>query len=136
MPEEMIEVKIENLIGPSLDWAVAEAEGIPNRTFSEKRFALFGSLAIPIGNAENGYAPSACWHCGGPLIKKHHVNLHSPQHSDDVWVAWVNIRGNDFAQGADQPLVAVCRAIVSAKLGDVVSVPAELIQTAPGTCAA
>ena len=135
----MIEVKTAELTGPVLDWAVGIVVygkvyvypdgGLcpPEGTISLNEDD--GTLWTNIGEFHHGdqWTPSTDWDQGGPMIASHQVNLHSPQTSDDCWAAWVTIRGKDFCQGGWQPLVAACRAIVAAKLGDVVSVPAELI---------
>lgn len=125
----MIEVKTADLIGPALDWAVAQIERIPTHKFREKTFALFGSLAIPLGDAENGYSPSTCWHCGGPLIEKYATKLeHWPtETTPNKSNARIAIAGSVYWESGPSPLAAVCRAIVRAKLGDVISVPAELV---------
>ncbi len=120
----MIEVKTADLIGPALDWALAKAEDMRQHTPADLKYTYWYAGERCIGTH---WSPSTNWSQGGPLIASHQVNLHSPQTSDDCWAAWVTIRGKDFCQGGWQPLVAACRAIVAAKLGDVVSVPTELI---------
>lgn len=113
---QMIDVKAADLTGLALDWAVAKVEGVSTHKFQEKTFALFGSLAIPLGNAENGYTPSSCWHCGGPLLAKHFRIVTGMVPSLDMW--------------PDEPaelLPWVMRKIVEFELGEEVSVPAELV---------
>lgn len=132
---QLIEVKIAELIGPALDWAVAKVEGInsmmlPIRDDSNKEpFALFGSMAFPIGQRDDqqNYSPSTCWHCGGPLIEKYALAfmVNSWPDTDTKWIA-VDHERESCEQGSSH-LIAACRAIVAAKLGDVVSVPAELV---------
>ncbi|WAK44826.1 hypothetical protein [Pseudomonas phage PseuP_224] len=130
---QMIEVKTTELIGPALDWAVAQIEGVktimmaPRKGEPKKPFALFGSLALTIGGEdESSYAPSTCWHCGGPLIadlgKRIGLELRISESSASFMQSGLRI-----GYTANDVLVAACRAIVAAKLGDVVSVPAELI---------
>ncbi|PUA41456.1 DUF2591 domain-containing protein [Pseudomonas protegens] len=129
---QMIEVKTADLVGPALDWAVAKSIGAYRGEYAvceggEPWPAWIFPGAIPCKATTGKFKPSTDWAHGGPLIAKHQVNLHAPQASDDCWAAWVTIRGKDFCHGGWQPLVAACRAIVAAKLGEVVSVPAELI---------
>lgn len=126
---QMIEVKAADLAGLALDWAVAKVEGISTHKRQEKTFALFGSLAIPLGDAENGYAPSSCWHCGGPLIEKYKPDLETKGSGEQVAYLNNNLGDPDplIAARGDTYLVALCRAIVAAKLGEVVSLPAELV---------
>lgn len=138
-----VEVKTADLIGPALDWAVAQIEGVKTMMLprakgsAEKRpFALFGSLAYEVGGAdqEYAYAPSSCWHCGGPLIHKYRPDLQTTVSGE--FVAYLHNDMNDpdpLIEGCgDTLLIAACRAIVAAKLGDVVQVPAELV----GSCVA
>jgi len=135
---ELVEVQTAELTGQALDWATGVADGLDIVVMANfKKPGHRVLLATPFtierpGHPEfhdksyRNWMPSTDWSQGGPLIQKHDVNLHSPQHCDDCWAAWVTIRGKDFAQGGYQPLVAACRAIVAAKLGEVVSVPKEL----------
>lgn len=127
-------VRTAELIGAALDWAVAKIEGVetlmmsPRKGEPKKPFALFGSLALALGgDGEQSYAPSACWHCGGPLIEKYKLDLGAPMESvNGPWNAnteW----GHPLGQKGETPLIAACRAIVAANLGDEVQIPAELL---------
>ena len=135
---QMIEVKTADLIGLALEYATGVADGreleLPGAFRGRTTVVWCDPFVIqregrPVfhDKTRRKWQPSTDWSNGGPLIASHQVNLHSPQTSDDCWAAWVTIRGKDFCQGGWQPLVAACRAIVAAKLGDVVSVPAELV---------
>lgn len=129
----MIEVKTAELIGPALDWAVAMAEGAKPERPQDGQVG-FGGVHMLCGvrkhrlRGEYDYSPSTDWSQGGPLIEKHQIDL--------CWdgvegkAMWWNAYNQDFAkqQTHQSPLIAACRAIVAANLGDVVSVPAELVQ--------
>lgn len=117
----VIEVKTADLIGPALDWAVARAEGYtahlgidgniyssPAAWIRDSRYCAPGVGII--------WKPSTEWSQGGPLIEKYHVQI-APVRKQ--WLAMHE--AGDFR--ADSPLVAACRAVVSAKLGDTVQVP-------------
>lgn len=73
------------------------------------------------------YRPSTDWKFGGPLIEQHQIEL--------VWdgvdgkALWWKATHQDIAQFqmGETPLIAACRAIVAARLGEVVNVPAELV---------
>lgn len=128
---DLIEVKTADLVGAPLDWAVAMAEGYKQDTENHLTIisprGVFTSVSIR-GAAEGfGFRPSTNWDQGGPLIEKHMVSLHCPQHDGDFWAAWITDNDKDVAQGAEQALPAACRAIVAAKLGDTVQVPKELM---------
>lgn len=125
----MVEVKTAELVGPALDWAVAEADGA-----DELKVVPWGDgktvsciYWLPDGGCwANHYSPSTDWSHGGPLIEKHSVWLGAPYGSRRCWDA--SYHTSCEAHDGDTPLIAACRAIVDAKLGDVVRVPAELVQ--------
>ncbi|KPY33142.1 phage protein NinX family protein [Pseudomonas syringae] len=130
---EFVEVKTADLIGAALDWAVAQVEEVKTIMLSprfkepKKPFALYGSMAMPIGDGEQGYAPSTCWHCGGPLIEKYKLDIGAPlEIKSGPWNAATEW-GNPIGYKAETPLIAACRAIVASVLGEIVSVPKELL---------
>ena len=132
-----VEMKTADLIGPSLDWAVAQVEGVKTLMMSPRKgepkapFALFGSIALSIGgDDQSSYAPSTCWHCGGPLIQQFGCDLNclAPTNAWEAncWDSAVPQPDLHICEG-ETPLIAACRAIVRAKLGDTVQIPAELL---------
>lgn len=152
----MINVKTADLIGPALDWAVAQvcvAEGsvsidpqdaqsrLPYVTFDAAGPWIWGAGREQRGtvNKETGkpwvfhgpggrFEPSTDWGQGGPLIEEHQIGL--DWNGVDGTAMWWLATHQDIAapQIGDTPLIAACRAIVAAKLGDEVQVPAELVQ--------
>ncbi|WEA19113.1 phage protein NinX family protein [Pseudomonas juntendi] len=131
---DLIEVRVSNLVGAALDWAVAQVEGIstimlsPRKEEPPKPFVLFGSLALSVGGEDqSSYTPSSCWHCGGPLIDKHGGSV---QHDRGVPLSTRYSAGPDgdavWCYGPT-PLIAFCRGLVRYKLGDTVQVPKELL---------
>lgn len=141
---QMIAVKTAELIGPALDWAVAEAEGIqrfvmgndwPGNSAVDDAADrdrvvicnLIGRLVVARGGWSDEWKPSASWAQGGPLIEKHNVQLLPPGRE---WEAQTDMRqGPSFWAKAfgSTALIAACRAIVASKLGDTVRVPAALL---------
>lgn len=120
---QMIEVKTAELIGPALNYATAIADGW-NMSRELDRIAV------------KDYAPSEDWAQGGPLIEKYRVWITDQSAGYEApaqdWCADVNgpqhmNKGQNYYLG-ESPLTAACRAIVAAKLGDVVSVPVELVE--------
>ncbi len=129
----MIEVKTSELSGAALDWAVAKVEG-----------QQYSRICHFDGDVNATYLEtldySTDWSQGGPLIDKFCSRLSSngdrsgpdPEtgnHYDDPspWSACAGFTAG-YGQGKTA-LIAACRAIVAAHLGDTVSVPAELVQS-------
>lgn len=127
----MIEVKTAELSGAALDWAIGNicASG-ERRLYPDGVFWRIG----PFGNFWN---PSADWSQGGPLIEKYmrELSLAIAPYRD-----FFEATNTDAADGfstpgnvpaiysyGSTPLIAACRAIVAARLGDTVRVPAELL---------
>lgn len=121
---EMIEVKTADLIGAALDWAVAQADGwtasiiVPVITPSKTYYEIRSPSGLVL-------RPSTEWGQGGPLIEKHAITLLPPRYLGDKWGATYCV--DSCMLDGTSPLIAACRAIVAAKLGDAVSVPAELL---------
>lgn len=129
---DLIEVKTADLAGEALGWAVGKAEGVDLQLAPPgyngvpwRVFARYQGQAIEHTKRFN---PWEDWAVGGPLIEKRMVSLHCPQSTDDVWAGWVITDKGEFCQAGDSALIAACRAIVAAKLGDTVQVPKELVQ--------
>jgi hypothetical protein len=132
---DMTEVKTADLSGPALDWAVGSVDsvyGLQVWHFTD------GTLDIRFCEPETEdsprtltYSPSTDWAQGGALIEKYTVSIEYGVNQDS-FPGWSAIVGPvTYMQEPDAmggtPLIAACRAIVAAKLGDVVSVPSELI---------
>lgn len=116
---EMIEVKTAELIGPALDWAVAKS--VPQKHWP---VIVGGKVMLDTDYDHLPYSPSTRWQEGGPLLTGFSIEFE--------WVTDATIRAftmidSGVGFGSDH-LIAACRAIVAAKLGDTVSVPKELMQ--------
>ena len=115
-------MKIAELTGTALDWAVAKCE-----------------LGEPVGSFLDGvvphpdyikFYPSTDWAQGGPIIEREKIeirrgnDLYFPQgnengdHYEKLWIA-----GKHTGQ---TPLIAAMRCYVASKLGEEVDVPTEL----------
>lgn len=124
---DLIEVKTADLVGEQLAWAVAKAEGLdvhvakPHYGVPARVFVQYRGEATE--RCER-YNPHESWALGGRLIEKYRVGF--GLYSDSFFA----VTGLDDTSGdADglTHLIASCRAIVAAKLGDTVQVPKELI---------
>ena len=108
-------MKVNQLEGAALDWAVAKAEGfVDNLSLNTDEFLrCFG-----------GYKPSRTWSQGGPIIQEEMIEIFR---RDEEWFSYsINSKPEDF-QGPT-PLVAAMRCYVASRFGDEIEVPAELLQ--------
>lgn len=125
---DLIEVKTADLQGWQLAWAVAIAEELDPYLVGPHYGNPWRVFRIQHGEAlkwERLYNPHEDWALGGPLIGKYRVGF--GLYSDYVFA----VTGLDDLPGdanGSTHLVAACRAIVAAKLGDTVQVPKELMQ--------
>jgi hypothetical protein len=121
---QMIEVKVAEAEGAVLDWMVAMS--------TKQSLLLIGSHPhlLQDGQVIGPFRPSTDWSQGGPLIEKHGCDLNCIS-AANCWEAncWDSGSPNPDLHlcEAEAPLIAACRAIVTAKLGDKVMVPVELI---------
>lgn len=119
------EVKTAELTGAALDWAVAVAD-------EEEHPQVYSGVIYVNGPKKNAlameYCPSTNWAQGGPLRDKYDVGI-EPGVPDGLPYAYVPGRDLDGSHG-ETALIALCRAIVAAKMGDVVEVPVELVGVA------
>lgn len=127
---DLIKVKTADLVGEQLGWAVGKAEGLDvllAPPIYGNPWRVFVRYTGEVTIREVRYNPWDDWALGGPLIEKHMVSLHCPQSTDDVWAGWVITDKGEFCQAGDSALIASCRAIVAARLGDTAQVPKELM---------
>ena len=123
-----MKIKTADLIGPALDWAVAQCEG---KVYGYKHQLVDDCRdVIP-------YTPSTDWSQGGPLLERENIGLEKHRLDGPYqWAAcdWhpVVVQGHTclerskFAYGPTQ-LIAAMRAVVASRLGDEVDVPEELV---------
>ncbi|MDN5519157.1 DUF2591 domain-containing protein [Pseudomonas sp.] len=124
---DLTEVKTADLVGEALGWAVGTAEGLdlfmapPEYGNPWRVFARYQGQAI---EHTKRYNPWEDWAVGGPLLANYRVGF--GLYSDSFFA----VTGLDELPGdadGSTHLVAACRAIVAAKLGDTVQVPKELM---------
>ena len=129
-----MKIKTSELIGPALDWAVAESEGNVRLQYDSREGLIICNILgwIP-------YRPSVAWAQGGPIIAREMIDLRKIYNNGlpnanpyDCWKAEIIFRdgklvaGDLFAYGPT-PLVAALRCFVASRLGDEVDVPKELL---------
>lgn len=161
----MVEVKVEELSGAALDWAVMTLKGFAlvrvgyiglgpeeDTEFNEspEQANLPEWFKEATDNSVGAYwlresdmslfnafwphyetphvepaSPSTDWSQGGPLIDDYQIWLSGPINLRSEWNASLDTSCESI--GGRNALEAICRAIVAAKLGPTVSVPAELV---------
>ena len=126
-------IKTNELIGPALDWAVAECEKV--RTYVRPYEHTMTGLCIldaDLVDMETDDAQelrySRDWAQGGSILERENISVGYQGHSgvplDSLWYATNRVDACGFGQ---KPLTAVLRCFVASKLGDTVEVPDELL---------
>lgn len=141
-----MKINTNELIGPALDWAVANAQGIRSSVMVEVDCgqAQFRPLerwcAINVTMAGHEvFDPSADWAQGGPIIDREGIGFHrngKRTYSSDAMRYEANVTRNQddapicrvgYRALGPTPLVAAMRCYVMSKLGIDVDVPEELL---------
>lgn len=107
-----MKIKTSELIGMQLDWAVAKAD-------RDEMPATWQWIEW------DDYHPSTNWSQGGPLIESHAIGFVG--HDADNWLAFSSPCDETHQGIGPTHLIAACRMIVSAKLGEEIEVPEELV---------
>lgn len=134
----MVEVKIADLAGSALDWAVAECE-IPNDVRDgRRRFWLHPNNAKLVcretcNHESNPKGYRLClfsmdWSQGGPIIDREDIQLLKA--APNVHLARIDLDEGDAMQceqTGSTKLEAAMRCFVASRKGETVMVPAELV---------
>lgn len=124
---DLIEVRTADLTGEALGWAVGKAEGLELELVGpayNNPWRVFARYHATVTERTERYNPWENWALGGQLIQKYRVGF--GLYSDSFFA----VTGLDEVPGdadGSTHLIAACRAIVAAKLGDTVQVPKELL---------
>ena len=129
-----MKVKTADLIGPTLDWAVAVVEGLTEE-HAWTTIEIFKAI-----RAGGGYWYSTDWSAAGPLIERDCIGLEKHRlEGQRQWAAcdWhpVVVQGHTCLERSKYvygptPLIAAMRCYCCAKLGEYVDIPEELCQRA------
>lgn len=106
-------VKVSELTGAALDWAVAKCGG-----------------AVGENDRLPWYSPSTNWAQGGPLIesiKGFKFKQWLESKPETCCEAHIHNYEGDWIQFGPTPLIAAMRCYVASKLGDTVEVPDETL---------
>jgi len=110
-------MKVSELQGAALDWAVAKCEGVAVEYIND---GINRCLLMPMGGRFN---PSTEWAQGGPIIERERIGLgHEICEGRPYWVA----TGYLVEECGPTPLIAAMRCYVASKLGEEIDVPNEL----------
>lgn len=127
----MVDVNVCDLKGAALDWAVAKVEGWEQLdaplTQVWMRHSQKDARNYPIGSPICNLRYSTDWSQGGPLIEKYRPMVAYHNGPDRTPMATTDDLHPHFESG-ETVLIAACRAIVAAKLGETVQVPAVLME--------
>jgi len=121
-------VKIDELTGAALDWAVAKCEGdnsVASCYYSEDNEPLCLEEA-----PEPLWEPTTNWAQAGPIIERERIGVDclyaviTPSNQAGSWYA--KDQNDGHMQTGPTPLIAAMRCYVASKLGDDVDIPKEL----------
>lgn len=115
-----MQVKVNELSGNALDWAVAKCEGIELIGGRYNRLLVDGHMSRGQEMMAH-YKPSTEWDQGGVIIEREGIAL--LKRPMGYWVASL-----DRTCEGDAPLIASMRCYVASKLGDEVEIPDELFE--------
>ena len=118
-----MKIKTNQLTGAALDWAVAEAGGVPiyRRGVTMTRMDMDG---------QHYWQPSTDWAQGGPIIERERMTVEFFEDGNypggGAWLSTHIIRPYFNEEIGPTPLIAAMRCYVASKLGDEVEIPEEL----------
>ena len=116
-------VKVAELSGAALDWAVAKCE---SEVLGEDLFGLKPIIAAPI--FVQNYKPSTDWAQGGPIIEREKISI--MEECNGTWMGSIggctDLDMPLYQEHGPTPLIATMRCYVTSKLGEEIEVPEEL----------
>ncbi len=142
-----MKIRTQELIGPALDWAVAQSEGLPLKLdpmgfrehypdsieagwwvwYGANQGLVVGHRTLHRGR-DQGYSPSTDWAQGGPIIEREELHWGFGGMRDGKRNCLGLKRGYwQKPTLGPTPLIATMRCYVIFKLGDEVEVPDELL---------
>lgn len=118
-----MKVKTSELSGKALDWAVIKASNFPVMMHE----GSFVSYDMEM-DAYVIIQPSVAWSQCGAMISRFGMTI-TPASSDRTeWMARFSENEEMLDGFGSTPQIAICRAVVAAKLGDEVDIPDELME--------
>jgi hypothetical protein len=116
-------MKVADLEGVALDWAVAKAMGLTPTLHLNP----FGYWVLP--NIDGSYSTE--WALGGPIIEREGMLVGPSAGHRPVGVQWTALRmgvleAETHRHKGPTPLIAAMRCYVASKMGDTIEVPEAL----------
>lgn len=122
-----MKIKTADLIGPALDWAVAECLEATRIQLYECNGRRMIRVSLPEG-IHAPWEPSCYWGQGGPIIEQEAIGIGCLGKSAMYANPWLAARTEDNTDYAGPtPLIAAMRCFVASRLGDEVDIPEELL---------
>ena len=129
----MHKVKVSELEGAALDWAVAKCEGFRCHIFHGD---LVQIMVEPNSRSSYYFNPSENWSEGGPIIEREKITLSyrdrlMPTGNQGCVAYYLSELFEDnggFHSIGSTPLIAAMRCYVASKLSDEIEVPEELLK--------
>ena len=120
-------VKVAELIGPALDWAVAKCEGRAENGVYSEPVLRNGQLHIHYCGAvlDNAWCPTTDWAQGGPIVDK---NPRISPTYDERFDSWFAYKQSPALYGKQSFLVSAMRAYVASKLDTEIEIPNSLFK--------
>jgi hypothetical protein len=118
-------VKISELCGAQLDYAVAKCEGLSDSAYMPLHNEGF-SIVLADGVI---FTPSRDWHQGGPIIEcigGFELKIWLESTPETQCEAHIHNYDGDWIAFGPTPLIAAMRCYVASKMGDEVDIPEEL----------
>ncbi|MBC8955015.1 phage protein NinX family protein [Xenorhabdus sp. PB62.4] len=120
-----MKIKTSELTGRALDWAVALAQGWQKMADYNGYSTPNGVVIVP------EYAPSWDWEVCGQLIEVYKIGLCPVMGGSYCAGLSLTTSTGDYMNidmYGDTPQIAICRAVVTAQLGNEVEIPDELVE--------
>jgi hypothetical protein len=133
-------MRVKDLEGSQLDWAVAKAEGGLYQGASV-RDAFWMWPGAPVRYSVRAPDYSAAWALGGPLIELGNISVSRNLSNDEVskgvfhlnptdWLAQIDysvlLMAYSYSATGPTPLIAAMRCYALSKLGEEIEIPEDL----------
>jgi hypothetical protein len=135
-----MKIKVQNLTGTALDWAVAKCEGVEVQYDRMNKWFETQDPNYAEPNDPHVFAPTTYWEQGGPIIEREKMGVWWATHTVDAegteygnhWYAEPGMTDENadksyICMTGPTPLIAAMRGYVASKLGDEVDVPNLLV---------